>query len=134
MIDPGIADINYKIPPLLLQPYVENAIVHGLRHKEEAQGKLFVAMTKRFEDVVITIEDNGVGRKASAEINKRNNPLSQHQQMGMKITAKRVALLNIMNPGEISVDIADLDSDMQTGTRVTITLPLEFKKMNILQQ
>lgn len=123
-IDGELLDDNYKIPPLLLQPYVENAIVHGLRHKEDGPGKLIVSMKNENGKLSVWIEDNGVGRKRSAEINKENH--KSHKQIGMQVTEKRIELLRTINPADIQLTITDLNDKKETGTIVHLTLPLDF--------
>ncbi|MDP4265103.1 MAG: histidine kinase, partial [Bacteroidota bacterium] len=125
IIDRELLEENYKIPPLLLQPYVENAIIHGLRHKENGRGKLLVYMNKEAGRLCVTIEDNGVGRTRSARINQ-DNP-KPHQQMGMKVTGKRIELLKAINPGEIEITISDLQPNNEGGTRVRLVFPLDLK-------
>ncbi len=123
-IAPELLNEGYKIPPLLLQPYVENAIVHGLRHKEVGRGILTVTMKEEAGQVFVTIEDNGVGRKKSAIINKEN--ARPHQQMGMSVTGKRIALMKLLNPGKIALTVMDINADNETGTKICLVLPLEF--------
>jgi ligand-binding sensor domain-containing protein len=123
-IDPGLLENNYKIPPLLLQPYVENAIVHGLRHKESVDGKLRILVKRRTNDVLIMVEDNGIGRARGIRHNEENR--RPHQPIGMKVTAKRIDLLKMINLNNVGIDIADLYPGEDPGTRVTITLPLDF--------
>ena len=120
IVDTDIEDEIYKIPPLLLQPFVENAIVHGLRHKEDGHGKLIIAIKKEDANLIVTIQDNGVGRAKSAAINQTNNPA--HQQIGMRVTSKRIELLETTGPGKIGITITDLAA----GTKVVLKLPLEF--------
>ncbi|GHN01596.1 histidine kinase [Cytophagales bacterium WSM2-2] len=120
---------DYKIPPLLLQPYVENAIVHGLRNKETGEGKLLVQIKSSQDKILITIEDNGIGRKKAMLLNEENK--KPNQQLGMKMTGKRIGLLQSMNHNEVKIHISDVCSDDETGTRVEIVLPynLEFEKL-----
>ena len=81
-----------QVPPMLMQPFVENAIWHGLMHKE-SEGNLVVSVDQYDALLVCTITDDGVGRKKSAEM---KNKSGKHQSMGMKITAARIAMLNKM--------------------------------------
>jgi LytS/YehU family sensor histidine kinase len=124
-IDEDLQEGNYKIPPLLLQPYIENAIVHGLRNKETGKGSLFVGIRKTGNSILITIEDNGIGRKKAMQLNKDN--LKLHQPLGMKVTAKRIELIKMSNRKGVSIDVADLHAVGETGTRVTIVLPADLK-------
>jgi two-component sensor histidine kinase len=116
---------NYKIPPLLLQPYIENAIVHGLRNKENGEGRLFVQIKKDHDEIVALVEDNGIGRERSMQLNEENK--KPHQSLGMKVTAKRIDLLRMVNQNKISVCITDLQSGHDTGTVVRIILPPDLR-------
>ena len=122
-IDPELLEDNYRIPPLLIQPYVENAIVHGLRHKESGQGRLGIHVRKEGNYVLITIEDNGIGRTRAKEFNQENR--KPHQPIGMNVTGKRIDLLRMINLYKVGIDISDPEKGEDTGTRVTITLPLD---------
>jgi len=124
-IDPTLLENDYKIPPLLLQPYIENAIVHGLRNKEDESGLLTLQIKKLGEQIRICIEDNGIGRMAAAQINEANR--IPHQALGMKVTGKRIALLQQVNPGAVEIRVQDLDPGTHTGTRVIIVLPAQLK-------
>jgi len=124
-IDEELIEDNYKIPPLLLQPYIENAIVHGLRNKETGDCKLFVRLKKENNKIVAIIEDNGIGRKKAMDLNEGNK--KPYQSLGMKVTAKRIDLLRMMNQNTVSIEIADMQHGGDTGTVVTIILPVDLK-------
>ncbi|NND16825.1 MAG: histidine kinase [Eudoraea sp.] len=118
-IDPEIDIETYQIPPMLLQPYIENAIWHGLRYKEE-KGYLKVQMIYRDPaNIEIRIEDNGIGRKRSAELK------TEHQRKktskGMSTTKERVGILNKMYDDKVDISIDDLQKD-ETGTVVVLRL------------
>ncbi|MBX3163121.1 MAG: histidine kinase [Bacteroidetes bacterium] len=118
-------DLDYDImPPLLMQPYVENAIIHGLNTKPE-KGKLTIHLTSENNFLICTITDNGIGRAKAAEI-KRTMPYKKHQSMGMKITEERLKILNEINNSQLSVTITDLKSsnDEALGTQVKLFVPL----------
>ena len=124
-VDADLIDENYRVPPLLLQPYVENAIVHGLRNREQPGGQLLVIIKKTEEGILAIVEDNGIGRKQAAALNMDNeNP---HQQIGMRVTGKRIELLQQVNQARLEINIADADPAGETGTRVTIKLPQDIK-------
>jgi sensor histidine kinase YesM len=106
---------QFSIPPLLLQPFVENAIWHGLSTSDNPEKNLVIIFDAS-ECLKIIIEDNGIGRKASSEKQKL------HKSMGMKITRERLALYNHSNDCSISFEIIDLKAeDTPLGTRVTLT-------------
>lgn len=114
-----------EIPPLLLQPYVENAIWHGLMHKE-AGGRIDinVSMQKNESLLEISIVDNGIGRARSAEL--RSKTATKHKSYGMKVTSERIALINQIYRTGANVAIHDLiDAEGQPGgTEVTIQIPV----------
>jgi len=118
-IDEQIAVDTYTIPPMLLQPYIENAIWHGLRYKKE-KGSLTINMLAKNENTIsIVIEDNGVGRKKSMEM-KTKNQLKQKSK-GMSTITKRIGILNNMYKDKVNVTITDSFSN-GTGTKVTVDL------------
>lgn len=113
------------IPSLLLQPYVENAFKHGLRHKKgEKSLRISVSKEEKDDVLVIQITDNGVGRNASERINKNN--LNEHTSFATSATQKRIELLNFEKQGIIGVTIQDLyaSSGEAAGTHVTIRIHL----------
>lgn len=119
-IDPALLGGDYRAPALLIQPYVENAILHGLANSDE--DGLYLAVTATLEDdkIKYVIQDNGVGRARSKEYNRRNRPY--HQSMGLAITEDRIQLFNGVR--EDAVRITDLyrDDRSAAGTKVEITL------------
>lgn len=114
--DETIDTEEVMIPPLLLQPYIENSIKHGLMNKE---GKriLQILVRNRQEFIEISIEDNGIGRLKSSQLHK-NTP--KHKSMGMSINKERVELLNLTNDFDIKIDVIDKEE----GTKVRIELPV----------
>ncbi|MBW8199475.1 tetratricopeptide repeat-containing sensor histidine kinase [Flagellimonas abyssi] len=118
-VDKKIDVDAFQIPPMLLQPYIENAIWHGLRYKEE-KGSLKIKVRQITEDMLeICIEDDGIGRKMSAELKTANQ--KKQKSKGMGNIKKRIQILNDMYKNKVDVSIADLNSD-QTGTRVSLKL------------
>ena len=110
------------VPPLLIQPYVENAIWHGLLHRKEPGGKLDIRLWKNDDKLYIEIEDNGVGRDEAKRLKSKSATLQKSH--GMKITAERMDIVNKVynvNAGVIITDLKDTDQK-QNGTRVLITL------------
>ncbi len=108
---------NYKIPPLLIQPYVENAILHGLRHKKGERGKLKISVEETTTDILIIIADNGIGRIASQNIKALNG--IEHTSMALELTQQRLNML----PQKGSVQITDYFDAHTEGTSVQIQLP-----------
>lgn len=118
-VDEAINLDEFKIPPMLLQPYIENAIWHGLRYKKE-KGNLTIAIKKKdYNSVTIVIEDDGIGRKRSLEM-KTKNQLKQKSK-GMSTIKNRIAILNDMYQDKVDVIITDLLED-GSGTKVELTL------------
>ena len=120
--EPDTWDIS--IPPLLLQPFVENAIWHGLMHREKRGGVL--SITIRVKDDVLTciIRDNGIGRKRAASLKSKS--VEKHKSMGLQITAERMALLtgtDERGPSFIIEDLQDPEGNA-TGTQVTLTIKI----------
>jgi sensor histidine kinase YesM len=116
-----IGDIS--IPPLLLQPFVENAIWHGLMNKEE-RGTLTISLRLEEDTLTCIIRDDGVGRKRAAFLKSKS--AEKHKSMGLQITAERMALLTgTGEPGHF-FKIEDLyDSEGNaTGTRVILTIKI----------
>lgn len=109
---------QFRLPPMLLQPFIENAIWHGLRYKEE-KGYLKVQLKAVDSTLRIQIIDNGIGRSRSAEL-KTGNQRKQRSQ-GMENIRKRIAILNSMYPDELAVSVNDLEED-GSGTLVELTI------------
>ncbi len=117
----GMDDDNIFIPPLLIQPFCENAIWHGLMHKD-GPGKLEINLGLENNILHCTITDNGVGREKAGEIKSKS--AEKEKSMGLKITTDRLALLNREKGVSTSYRIVDLyDEDGQaTGTRVELMI------------
>lgn len=116
-------DIEHiRIPTMLIQPYVENAIKHGLLHKK-GTSKLQVQFLNYDENFVqCIVEDNGIGRKKASEIKAKQ--LRFHKSFALKANQSRLELLNYKSKHKIAVDIEDLGHvDNPKGTRVTINIP-----------
>ena len=127
VIDPEINEEEVLIPPMILQPYVENAIWHGLVHKLPGEkGTLDIEIVLIKRSLVCTITDNGIGRKKAVEIKERKGLM--HNSLGMKVTEGRIELIRKINNKEANVTITDLEdeSGQGNGTKVTIVLPAEF--------
>ncbi len=118
-VDDKLQISEFQIPPMLLQPYVENAVWHGLRYKKEKGNLEINIRQKDSETVEISIEDDGIGRKKSKELKTENQ--QKQQSKGMNNIKKRIAILNEMYSDKVDVFIEDLHTDA-TGTKVVLTL------------
>ncbi|MEM8507789.1 MAG: histidine kinase [Bacteroidota bacterium] len=109
----------FEIPPMLLQPYVENAIWHGLRYKQE-KGMLQITVEQIGKDILqITVADDGIGRKRSAALKTQHQ--KKQKSKGMGNIKKRIAILNTMHRNKVEVTISDLE-ESGTGTKVVLKL------------
>ncbi|NKI30599.1 histidine kinase [Muricauda sp. DJ-13] len=118
-VDEKIRMDEFEIPPMLLQPYIENSIWHGLRYKEE-KGFLNINLESVSPEILkIEITDNGIGRQKSAALKTKNQ--KKQRSKGMGNIKKRVAILNEMYKNKVDVSISDLNDD-KTGTKVTLYL------------
>ncbi len=116
---------SLKVPPLLIQPYAENAIWHGLMPKPE-KGKLDIEITGENDHVYIKICDDGIGRANSTKMRRTSDGI--HKSMGLQITAERIALFDRHRREGSFVTILDLvDSNGEpAGTEVTIKIPIIY--------
>jgi two-component sensor histidine kinase len=114
-----------KVPPLIIQPFAENAIWHGLMHKEE-KGHLKVDIRQENEHIFISIKDDGVGRKQSAAM--KSMSATKHKSMGLTITEDRISHLQRSATDSSPVVINDLvNPDGSTaGTEVVIKIPVIY--------
>lgn len=123
-LDPKIKTDEIMIPPMLLQPYIENAIKHGLMNKDGFRILTLKVLNENAEFIRIEIEDNGIGRE-QASLLKKNTP--KHQSMGMSINEERINLLSKTNNFLIDVNVEDKVSNEKVaeGTKVVIRIPIE---------
>lgn len=129
-IDPEIDLESIVIPPLIIQPHIENAIWHGLMHIEDNQtGNIKIQFCYENNNLKCILEDNGIGRKRSEEIKALYKP--EHKSLGTKITKSRIELINQMYNRKIEIKYIDLYNinNKPKGTKVEILFPL-FSKFN----
>jgi len=121
-VDKSINIEDASIPPMLIQPYIENAVWHGLRYKEE-KGFLKVDISQQKNNIIVTIEDNGIGRKKSQEL-KTENQKSQ-QSTGIKNINSRLKIIEEVFKTKLDVVIEDANIAEQSGTKVTVKIHQE---------
>ena len=123
-VAPDIDQRYLCIPPLLLQPYVENAIWHGLMHKSEG-GTVMVVVSQPKDNLLhIEITDDGVGRERAGELKSKS--AGKHKSFGMQVTADRIRMINQLYNTQTQARIVDLvDSFGEAcGTRVILEIPV----------
>ncbi len=122
-IDEGLNLSTIKIPPLLLQPFIENAIWHGLSSKRGAK-ELTVKVTKESSKFIkIHIIDNGIGRKKAMLL--KDNKLHKKESIGIKLTSERLAIFSKNFENKHHLKFIDIEEDKGFGTKVIIDLPIQ---------
>lgn len=118
-IEEEVDEEEFEIPPMLIQPYIENAIWHGLRYKPSS-GLLNLRLSAKKDNLIVTISDNGIGRKKSAELKTDNQ--KKNKSTALKNIHQRIEIFNDLHQLKIEVIIKDLNED-GTGTYVELTIP-----------
>jgi tetratricopeptide (TPR) repeat protein len=114
-----------KVPPLIIQPYAENAIWHGLMHKKE-KGFLEIDLFQKDDVLYCRTIDDGIGRQKAAEL--KNKSVGTHRSMGMRTTADRIDLLQHQKLMDASIQINDLvlPDGCSGGTEVVLKMPVLY--------
>ena len=116
---------DVMIPSLLIQPYLENAIWHGIMNLDQNQkGEIKISVVAYKNDIIITISDNGVGREKAKMLS-----LNSHQSKGLSINEKRIEAINyLLKSRNATIEIIDLyaENNQPKGTKVIIKLPLKY--------
>ncbi|MEO7445559.1 MAG: histidine kinase, partial [Ferruginibacter sp.] len=122
-VDKEIDQQFVQLPPLLIQPYAENAIWHGLMQKKE-KGHLNIIITSpEINTLKVIIEDDGIGRKEANMLKSKS--ATKHKSFGMQITKDRIAIVNKLFNMEATIQFDDLENHgIATGTRVTLNIPV----------
>ncbi len=122
-IEASLTPEKYNIPSMLIQPYVENAINHGILQKEE-EGMVRIDLTKDEDGILCVVEDNGIGRERAQQLKEKSK--IGHKSVGISLTKDRLEILNAVPKGNIGVDILDLfkEEGKPSGTRVEILIPV----------
>ena len=126
-IAPDIDAEGTKIPAMMIQPFVENAINHGLRHLRGKSGKLNVSFSLTERGMLCVIDDTGIGFKQAAAMEKK----SIYQPMGMDITTSRINVMNMLYNTSSIVNVIHKNdvNPGSTGTTVEVIIPV-VKTMN----
>jgi sensor histidine kinase YesM len=121
--DESVEDAESRIPALLIQPFVENAIEHGIRHKPD-KGKVTIAFRRQDNYLSVTVEDNGVGRTKAREFEEIKK--KDHASVSTSLINERIKILNKRSKHKITLDIEDLydDSGAPAGTRLVVRVPV----------
>jgi LytS/YehU family sensor histidine kinase len=121
----GMDTASFVIPPMLIQPYVENAIWHGLMHKKDGTiGKVTITVAYENNCLVCVVEDNGIGREKALEL-KMQKPGNRKRSMAMQITKERLDMINKLYNTNTSVEVIDLkEGGSAIGTRVELIIPV----------
>ncbi len=123
-VDDFIEPENTYIPPMLLQPHIENAILHGVRHKEDVKGWIKVEIVEETNHLFCVIEDNGIGRKKSRELKHGEK---KHESKASSLLQKHLKNLHRQEDEAIHYEIVDLIDEQgnAVGTRVEYRLPIK---------
>ncbi|WP_284653621.1 tetratricopeptide repeat-containing sensor histidine kinase [Flavobacterium terrisoli] len=117
-------EFNMGLPPLLIQPFVENAILHGLVPKED-KGKIDVMFDVENGQLVCTITDDGIGISQSKKM--KENSMQAHKSMALEITKKRLEIMEATISKSAQIDIQELEENNEiTGTKVILRLPIQY--------
>jgi hypothetical protein len=122
-VDEEIDTLMFKVPTMLIQPYVENSICHGLMSRE-GKGSVTINMKLENRHIICTIEDNGIGREAAEELKKMKQ--TNHNSLGTQIASSRLDLVNSLYGTSLKTVYTDLKNDKgePEGTRVEIHIPI----------
>lgn len=123
-VDSEVEKDYIEIPPLIIQPYVENSIWHGLMHKKEGIGILLIEIKKENDILICTVEDNGIGRDAALKLKSKS--AIKRKSFGMNITEERLKYINHKYKAHTNIEVIDLKDTLQKGigTRVKIKIEL----------
>lgn len=127
-VDDEIEEDILGVPTMIVQPYVENAIEHGLRNRKNGLVTVTFTLSEDEEQVICIVEDNGIGREATQLMKEQDPQFQNHRSLGTRITEDRLELLN-KSRGEKGVfvktiDLKDEKTGRALGTRVEIKVPI----------
>jgi len=117
-------EFNMGLPPLLIQPFVENAILHGMVPKE-GSGRIDVDFDVQNGQLVCTVTDDGIGLAESKHL--KENSVTAHKSMALEITKKRLEIMESTTSRSAQIDIEELENNhKKSGTKVTLRLPVQY--------
>ena len=122
-VGPDIDLYSSIVPPMLLQPIIENAIRHGLRYKENNDGVLNIDFNKDGNNVVCRINDNGIGIKKSMEL--KTNTRVEYQSKGMTLTESRINAINVISQKKIAMEVKDKYDEQGVGIGTQVKISFE---------
>jgi ligand-binding sensor domain-containing protein/HAMP domain-containing protein len=125
-VQEGLDTASLDIPPMLIQPFVENAIWHGLMHLPDRRaGQVMVSVSQQNGSLHCIVQDNGIGRQRATEI-KANRSAGSKKSVGMRITQDRIEMINKLYDLNARVEITDLKNEAgeAAGTRVELVIPV----------
>ena len=123
-IDQNIKKDEDCLPPMLLQPYIENCIRHGIMHKNDGQGLIDIRFNLTDNKLICSIADNGVGRNAASAFKSMQH--INYQSKGTELTGQRILMINKNNTADIILKTEDIinTNGQPGGTKVTVVIPL----------
>lgn len=124
-VDENVDEDFVSVPPMLIQPHVENAVLHGLIPLKERNGRLYISFVQNDPHTIkCVVDDNGIGREAALKIKKQSK--NKYRSRGISITKERLSRINEMYKGQLSVTIEDKyhDNGTPAGTRVVLIIPV----------
>jgi tetratricopeptide (TPR) repeat protein len=116
-------EFNVGLPPLLIQPFVENAILHGLVPKK-GKGKINIDFDVQNEQLICMITDDGIGLSESKLL--KENSVTAHQSMALSITKKRLKIMESITSKSAKIEILELNTGSKTGTKAILYLPVQY--------
>ena len=120
-VDHSLMEQNLSIPTMIIQPFIENAILHGIMHKDN-EGKVLISFLDKQTHIEINVKDDGIGRKMSAEL--QQSKIKSHTSLGIEVTAARLVALKNIPEVPVGLEINDLEENgAPAGTLVKIFIP-----------
>ena len=123
-VDADVDSYTALVPPMLLQPIIENAIRHGLRYKDNNNGLLNISFARQDNIIICSIDDNGIGIKRSKELKTKAHV--EYQSKGMKLTESRIAAINMISSRKITMEVKDKYDD--TGNPIGTLVVIKFEQ------